>query len=72
MRTSHPIEVRGRFLGVAVTHAAADWRFIATDPVVEDIDNRTFSSPAEAERVAHLVFARNSNPGGKPSGGRRP
>ena len=72
MRRSHPIAVRGRFLGVVVTHAAADWRFIATDPVVEDIDNRTLSSPAEAERVAHLVLARNSGGGARAPGGNRP
>jgi hypothetical protein len=59
MHTSRPIEVQGRFLGVAVAHAAA-WRFIATDPVVEDIDGATFPSPAEAERVAGLVAGRNS------------
>ena len=59
MHTSRPIEVQGRFLGVAVAQAAA-WRFIATDPVVEDIDGATFPSPAEAERVAGLVAGRNS------------
>ncbi|MBX6376741.1 MAG: hypothetical protein IRZ13_21245 [Acetobacteraceae bacterium] len=51
MHTSRPIEVRGRFLGVAVTHAAA-WRFIALDPVVADMDGATFQSPAEAVRAA--------------------
>ena len=59
MHTPRPIEVQGRFLGVAVTHAAA-WRFVATDPVVEDIDGATFPSPSEARRVAGLVLARNS------------
>jgi hypothetical protein len=59
MHTSRPIEVRGRFLGVAVAHASA-WRFIATDPVVEDIDGATFPSPAEAQRVAGLVFGRHN------------
>ncbi len=62
MHTSRPIEVQGRFVGVAVAHAAA-WRFIATDPAVEDIDGATFPSPAEAERVAGLVVGRNSGPG---------
>lgn len=60
MHTSRPIEVQGRFLGVAVTHATA-WRFVATDPVVEDLDGATFASPAEAKRVAGLVLARNSS-----------
>jgi hypothetical protein len=58
MQNSRPIEVDGRFLGVAVTHAAA-WRFIATDPVVEDLDGACFPTPAEALRVARLVEQRN-------------
>ncbi|HEY0418957.1 MAG TPA: hypothetical protein VGC80_05515 [Acetobacteraceae bacterium] len=53
-----PIEVQGRFLGVVVIHASV-WRFIATDPAVEDIDGATFPSPAEAKRVAGLVVGRN-------------
>ncbi len=62
MLTSRPIAVEGRFLGVAVTDAAVlatPWRFIATDPVVEDIDGARFPSPAEAARVARLVEQRN-------------
>jgi hypothetical protein len=58
MLTSRPIAVEGRFLGVAVTDAAA-WRFIATDPAVEDIDGASFPSPAEAARVAGLVERRS-------------
>jgi hypothetical protein len=65
MHTSRPIEVKGRFLGVAVAHASA-WRFIATDPVVEDIDGVTFPSPAEAQRVAGLVFGRHNAPMERP------
>jgi ethanolamine utilization microcompartment shell protein EutL len=73
MHTSRPIEVQGRFLGVAVTQAAAtlaaptlaiQWRFIATDPAVEDLDGATFSSPAEAQRVAGLVLQRSRQPAG--------
>jgi hypothetical protein len=63
MHTSRPIEVQGRFLGVAVTQAAK-WRFIATDPVVEDLDGATFPSPAEAQRVAGLVLHRSRTPAG--------
>jgi len=59
MQSSRPIEVQGRFLGVAVTHATS-WRFIATDPLVEDIDGATFDSPLEAQRVAGLVYGRNT------------
>ena len=58
MLASRPIEVQGRFLGVAVTHEAA-WRFIATHPAVGDIDGATFPSPAEAKPVAELVLARS-------------
>lgn len=58
MHMSRPIEVEGRFLGVAVTHASA-WRFIATDPLVEDMDGASFPTPAEARRVAALVATRN-------------
>ena len=58
MLASHPIEVQGRFLGVAVTHAQA-WRFVAVHPSVEDIDGATFPSLAEARRVAELVLHRN-------------
>ena len=73
MHTSRPIEVQGRFLGVAVTQAAAtlaaptlaiQWRFIATDPAVEDLDGATFSSPAEAQRVAGLVLHRSRQSAG--------
>jgi hypothetical protein len=56
MLASRPIEVQGRFLGVAVTHESA-WRFVAVHPSVRDIDGTTFASPAEAGRVAGLVFA---------------
>ena len=61
MLASRPIEVQGRFLGVAVTHEAA-WRFIATHPAVGDIDGATFPSPAEAKRVAELVLVRGIGP----------
>jgi hypothetical protein len=68
MHTSRPIEVQGRFLGVAVTQAAAtlaaQWRFIATDPVVEDLDGASLPSPAEAQRVAGLVLQRSRQPAG--------
>ena len=68
MHTSRPIEVQGRFLGVAVTQVvpdpAAHWRFIATDPAVEDLDGASFPSPAEAQRVAGLVLQRSRQPAG--------
>jgi hypothetical protein len=73
MHTSRPIEVQGRFLGVAVTQVAptqvapalaAHWRFIATDPAVEDLDGASFPSPAEAQRVAGLVLQSGRQPVG--------
>jgi hypothetical protein len=67
MLVSRPIEVQGRFLGLAVIHEAA-WRFVAVHPAVGDIDGATFPSPGEAKRVAELVLARSkglrSTPGG--------
>jgi len=62
MHRSQPIAIDGRFLGVAVAEAAA-WRFIATDPLVEDIDGATFPDVAEATRVARLVLRRESRVG---------
>ncbi|TCZ54651.1 hypothetical protein [Roseicella aquatilis] len=68
MHTSRPIEVQGRFLGVAVTQPAANrgssWRFIATDPAVEDLDGFTFPSPEEARRIAGLVMQHGREPAG--------
>ncbi len=66
MLASRPIEVQGRFLGVAVMHEAA-WRFVAVHPSVGDIDGATFPCPAEAKRVAELVLARNE--GFRPAAG---
>lgn len=63
MLASRPIEAQGRFLGVAVTHETR-WRFVAIDPLVEDIDGATFPDPAEAKRVAELVLARNGGGSG--------
>ena len=54
MHTSRPIEVQGRFLGVAVTQAA-HWRFIATDPAVEDLDGASF--PARPRRSASPAWS---------------
>lgn len=60
MIASRPIDVAGRFVGVAVSHATG-WRFRAVDPVVDDLDGATFPSPAEAARVARLVAARTQD-----------
>jgi hypothetical protein len=57
MIASRPIDVAGRFVGVAVSHITG-WRFRAVDPVVDDLDGATFDSLAEAARVARVVAAR--------------
>jgi len=66
MHASGPIEMDKRFRGGVVAHSASDWRLVATDPAVEDIDRATFASPAEAARVARLVVLRSSGPGPRP------
>lgn len=57
MIQSRPITENGQMLGVATT-GDAGWLFTALDPRVEDLHGSSFSSPAEAERVALLVLAR--------------
>lgn len=60
MIASRPIDIGGRFVGVAVSHHAG-WRFRAVDPVVDDLDGATFPSLGEAARVAQLVLARTQD-----------
>jgi len=60
MIASRPIDVSGRFVGVAVSHTNG-WRFRAIDPVVDDLDGATFTSVAEAARVAKLVLSRTQD-----------
>ena len=62
MHTSRPIAVGGRFLGIAIAQGSQAWHFKVTDPVIEELDGAAFVSPAEAERVAGLVLARNTAP----------
>ncbi|MBP0447041.1 hypothetical protein J8J14_19895 [Roseomonas sp. SSH11] len=57
MLSSRPISVEGRFVGVAVAREL-DWVFLATDPVLEDLQGAAFPDPAEATRVARLVLLR--------------
>lgn len=57
MLASRPISVDGRFVGVAVAREK-DWLFLATDPVLEDLEGAAFPNPAEAARVARLVLMR--------------
>lgn len=69
MHISHPIEVQGRFVGIAVADA---WRFVATDPMVEDIGRATLPSPAEALRVATLALNRSRRSAGRATETDRP
>lgn len=57
MTRSHPIEIGGRFVGVAV-QASTDWQFVAIDARLGDLHGASFPSTAEAARVARLVFTR--------------
>jgi len=57
MHASRPISVEGRFVGVAVARET-DWLFLATDPVLEDLEGTAFPDPAEAMRVARIVLMR--------------
>lgn len=57
MIQSRPVEVDGRFVGVAV-QASAQWHFVALDPALEDLHGACFASPAEVAEMARLVAAR--------------
>lgn len=57
MVQSRPVDVDGRFVGVAV-NASASWHFVAIDPVLDDLHGASFASAEEAARVARLVLQR--------------
>jgi hypothetical protein len=57
MIQSRPLELNGRFVGVAV-NAATDWHFVAVDPLLDDLDGARFPNPEEMVRVARLVLDR--------------
>ncbi|MGG5821121.1 hypothetical protein [Falsiroseomonas sp. HW251] len=57
MIQSRPIEIDGRFVGVAV-NASADWHFVAVDPLLDDLDGVHFPSPEEMARVARQALNR--------------
>ena len=60
MRQSRPIIAGASLIGAAVT-GDRGWHLIAVDPRVEDIHGAAFPTPEEAERVARLVFARETS-----------
>jgi hypothetical protein len=51
MIQSHVIEIEGVFAGVAVL-IGPDYRFIAIDPRLEDLDRTQWPTLAEVRRVA--------------------
>jgi hypothetical protein len=61
MIQSRPIEIDGRFVGVAVRSSSA-WHFVAVDPVLEDLHGMSFPSVEEAGRIARLVRLRERRP----------
>lgn len=63
MIQSRPIELDGRFVGVAV-NAAADWHFVAVDPLLDDLHGAHLPSPEEMARVARQMLARARQPRG--------
>lgn len=60
MRQSRPIMVGASLLGAAV-EGDRGWHVIAVDPRIEDINGAAFPSPEEAERIARLVFDRETH-----------
>lgn len=55
MRQSHVIEVSGQFAGAAVSHGQ-QYRFIAVDPRVEELDDSLWPSLDDVQRVVgHLL-----------------
>jgi hypothetical protein len=66
MIQSRPVEIDGRFVGVAV-NASTDWHFLALDPVLEDLHGAHFPSAEEVARVARLVHCRARGPQHRPA-----
>lgn len=58
MIESRPVDIDGRFVGIAV-NASADWHFVSVDPRLDDIHGVHFASPEEVTRVARLVLQRS-------------
>lgn len=61
MIQSRPVEVDGRFVGVAV-QSSAHWHFVAVDPVLDDLHGACFPSALAAEETARQVLARARRP----------
>jgi hypothetical protein len=61
MIRSRPVEVEGRFVGIAVL-SARDWHFVPLEPVLDDLHGARFPSPEEAAHTAALVLHRARQP----------
>jgi hypothetical protein len=68
MIQSRPIDIDGRFVGVAV-NASANWHFVAVDPLVEDLHGARFASPEDVARVARLLLQRSRSAQSQPASG---
>ncbi len=68
MIQSRPIDIDGRFVGVAV-NASINWHFVAVDPLVEDLHGARFPSAEELARVARLVLQRSRGAQSQPASG---
>jgi hypothetical protein len=65
MIQSRPIDIDGRFFGVAV-RTSEEWQFVALDPQLEDLHGAHFASPEDATRVVRSVLQRGSAPRPQP------
>ena len=64
MFQSHVIEVSGQFAGAAVTQNGR-YRFIAVDPRVEELDNSSWPSLTEVQRVVGHLMVTGRLPGAR-------
>ncbi|WP_149538935.1 hypothetical protein [Siccirubricoccus phaeus] len=57
MIRSQPIDIDGRFVGVAV-QSSQRWHFVALEPALSDLDGAGFDTAEEAARIARAVLRR--------------
>ncbi len=57
MHASRPVTVDGHFVGVLVSRSGG-WVFLATDPLLADLEGCVFPDPEAAARVALLALRR--------------
>ncbi|MCO6417770.1 hypothetical protein JYK14_16605 [Siccirubricoccus sp. KC 17139] len=61
MIRSQPIDIDGRFVGVAV-QSSHRWHFVAVEPVLSDLDGAGFDTAEDAARIARAVLRRARQP----------